>query len=77
MANHAVVKCPLCEGHGHLPRAEMLDRLADPNLSENLTRYSDHLAEEASATVGASSDFQKEVHTWNPQMPIWRRSPKE
>jgi hypothetical protein len=55
----------------------MLDRLADPNLSENLTRYSGHLAEEASATVGASSDFQKEVHTWNPQMPIWRRSPKE
>jgi hypothetical protein len=22
-------------------------------------------------------DFQKEAHSWNPQLPIWRRSPKE
>jgi hypothetical protein len=31
-------------------------------------------------TVGATQvgrDFQKEVHTWNPCVPMWRRSPKE
>jgi hypothetical protein len=22
-------------------------------------------------------DFQKEVHSWNPCVPMWRRSPKE
>jgi hypothetical protein len=24
-----------------------------------------------------SRDFFKDVHTWNPKLPIWRRSPKE
>ncbi|MGB8012260.1 MAG: hypothetical protein WCF68_11635 [Terriglobales bacterium] len=22
-------------------------------------------------------NFEKEVHTWNPTLPMWRRSPKE
>jgi hypothetical protein len=33
------------------------------------------------ATIGAaqvkSADFNKEVHHWNPNVPVWRRSPKE
>jgi hypothetical protein len=32
------------------------------------------------STVGATqsgSDFQKDVHSWNPCVPMWRRSPKE
>jgi hypothetical protein len=32
------------------------------------------------ASVGATqsgTDFQKDVHSWNPCVPMWRRSPKE
>jgi hypothetical protein len=32
------------------------------------------------SSVGATQtgrDFQKEVHSWNPCVPMWRRSPKE
>jgi hypothetical protein len=34
-------------------------------------------AEQQAVGVGAGADFQKQVHSWNPQLPIWRRSPKE
>jgi hypothetical protein len=32
------------------------------------------------STVGATQagrDFQKDVHSWNPCVPMWKRSPKE
>jgi hypothetical protein len=29
------------------------------------------------ATVREKRDFQKDVHNWNPQVPMWNRSPKE
>jgi hypothetical protein len=32
------------------------------------------------AAVGATQsgrDFQKDVHSWNPCVPMWKRSPKE
>jgi len=36
---------------------------------------------EKSDAVGAPAspkrDFQKDVHHWNPQVPMWTRSPKE
>jgi ribonucleoside-diphosphate reductase subunit M1 len=35
-------------------------------------------AELAAAGAGSNvRNFEKEVHSWNPQLPIWRRSPKE
>jgi hypothetical protein len=58
-------------------RRQMLERLSDQNLADNLAHYREGIAEEVTAIAGAQSDFQKEVHSWNPQMPMWRRSPKE
>jgi hypothetical protein len=29
------------------------------------------------ATVHKARNFRKEVHCWNPTLPMWRRSPKE
>jgi uncharacterized protein YfbU (UPF0304 family) len=29
------------------------------------------------AAVRERRDFQKDVHNWNPQVPMWNRSPKE
>lgn len=75
MAND--VKCPLCEGHGQLSRPEMVGRLSDEELSQKLEEYLARLAENGEVLAGATRDFQRDVHTWNPQLPMWRRSPKE
>ncbi|MGA2355496.1 MAG: hypothetical protein ABSG02_13455 [Terriglobales bacterium] len=29
------------------------------------------------ADAGDARNFEKEVHTWNPTLPMWRRSNKE
>ena len=75
------VKCPLCEGHGELTRAEMAERFASPDLQKRLDkRISEILQSSELAGVGVGAqvrNFEKEVHEWNPQLPIWRRSPKE
>jgi hypothetical protein len=84
--NHDLLKCPLCDGHGEVRRARLLEYARNPRLVNGLE---DCLSAGAEATsdrpelqeVGAGSrtqrDFQKEVHSWNPQLSIWRRSPKE
>lgn len=79
MSDNRVVKCPLCEGHGELGQSEMLARLDDRNLAEKLGQYREGIAEQAAALTGARTErnFQRDVHNWNPQLPMWRRSPKE
>ena len=84
--NHDLLKCPLCEGHGEVRRTRVLEFVQDGTL---LNRLQDSAFAEAEATpdsteleeVGASNrtqrDFQRDVHGWNPQLSIWRRSPKE
>jgi hypothetical protein len=67
-------QCPLCSGHGTLAKEDILTRLGDPAWIE------DQLHQAARQAVGAGNggrDFQKEVHSWNPQLPMWRRSNKE
>ena len=75
----AKVKCPFCEGHGELTRAELAERLTNRELRRHLdARIAEILEGDALAVVGPRvRDFQKEVHSWNPTLPIWRRSPKE
>ena len=75
----AKVKCPLCEGQGELTRADLAERFANQELRRRLdARIAKILDDNALATVGEKvRDFQKEVHSWNPTLPIWRRSPKE
>lgn len=82
MAEDYKVKCPLCEGRGELLRSEIAERFTTPELRKRLdARIAEILegAEVPASTPGTipTRDFEKEVHTWNPQMPMWRRSPKE
>lgn len=78
-----VVKCPFCQGHGELRRTEIIDRLSGADLPKLLEIY---LAEmnkpagndgEAVGNGAKRRDFFQEVHSWNPKLPIWRRSSKE
>lgn len=72
-------KCPLCEGHGELSLSQLTERVTDEHLSEKLHSYLDAHSEEP-VLVGAPSSprtFDKDVHGWNPQLSMWRRSSKE
>ena len=81
MANDEILKCPLCQGHAEVKRSELIALLSDRTLPEKAEKYLAELLhaqnELAGVSVHGPRDFQKDVHTWNPQMPIWRRSPKE
>jgi hypothetical protein len=73
------VKCPLCDGKGELSRSEIADRFTNQELRKRLDARIAEIMEDSTATFAVPKvrDFQKEVHTWNPTLPIWRRSPKE
>lgn len=73
------VKCPLCEGRGELTRAQLAQNMTSGELRKRLdARIAEILdGSELAAAAMPSRNFQKEVHEWNPQLPIWRRSPKE
>jgi hypothetical protein len=83
MVNDDVVKCPLCGGFTHIEHAELLEALKQPRIREQIENYITELlkspVEELSnvSATQAGRDFQKEVHSWNPCVPMWRRSPKE
>ena len=83
MVNDDVVKCPLCGGFTHIENPALVEALKNPRLREQVEKYITELLKspvEELSTVGATqagSDFQKEGHTWNPCVPMWRRSPKE
>jgi len=82
MAENYKVKCPLCEGHGELLRSEIAERFTTPELRKRMDARIAEILECAEVLAGASGvpvirNFEKEVHTWNPQLPMWRRSPKE
>lgn len=74
------VKCPLCEGQGEVLAATIVEQFSNPELRKRLDARIAEIAESSSLVAGATRqgrNFQKEVHTWNPTLPIWRRSPKE
>ena len=82
MAKNEMLTCPLCQGHSQVSRSELIDLLTDRSLGKKIEHYLSELVHAGEAAeVGAQQsqvrDFQKEVHSWNPQLPIWRRSPKE
>lgn len=83
MVNDDVVKCPLCGGFTHIQNPALLKALHTPALREQIENYIMELlkspVEDLSsvAATPASRDFQKDVHTWNPSVPMSRRSPKE
>jgi hypothetical protein len=76
-----VLRCPLCQGHGELRRSELDEFLTDPELRGVIERYLAKVGETAATSAkqkaNGGRDFDKEVHGWNPELPIFRRSPKE
>ncbi len=74
-----LVRCPLCEGQGALSPQAVVDRFVKPDLRQRLDARITEIADICSsqATKSKVRNFQKEVHDWNPALPIWRRSPKE
>jgi hypothetical protein len=85
--NDHVLQCPVCQGHGELKRSEILKLLSDADFKKHLDVYLAELrhptedCEEDTAHLvsveSKSREFGTEVHRWNPQLPIWQRSPKE
>lgn len=81
--NHDPLKCPLCEGHGEIRRARLLELVEQREIQPRIEAYleNDDAAEpelvEAAIGAPARRNFQEDVHSWNPQLPMWRRSPKE
>ena len=74
-----LVRCPLCEGQGAIAPQTVVDRFSNPEFRQRLEARINEIAEICGSGVARAEvlDFQKEVHAWNPALPIWRRSPKE
>ena len=82
MKQEDLLKCPLLQGLDAMHRAELLGLInaSDSSLKEKLEQcLAQHgAAEPEKAAAGwKSADFQKDVHTWDPNTPLWRRSSKE
>ena len=83
MVNDDVVKCLLCGGFTHVESHDLLTALQNTRVREQVEKYIAELLKspvEDLAPVSATQagrDFQKDVHGWNPCVPMWRRSPKE
>ena len=84
MSNHRDrVRCPLCEGHGEVRRSQLTEFFSDLELNSKIDSYLAVVEapveqpELVAATFREKRDFQKDVHNWNPQVPMWNRSPKE
>ena len=78
------MQCPLCAGHGEVRPSRISEFFSDPQLESKLEAYvasasapEENTAEPVAAGASTPRDFQKDVHTWNPTLPMWRRSPKE
>jgi len=81
MENDEFVKCPLCDGHARVRRSELPALLAGNILREKLEENMVGITRPAKGDQGTHrpqpGEFEKEVHNWNPTLPLWRRSPKE
>ena len=82
--NHDLLKCPLCAGQGELRRSDLIERLSNHDLRNGLDAFLSAIIQPeqeaelaAVANTPSKRNFQKDVHSWNPEVPMWRRSPKE
>jgi len=76
MENDESVNCPPCEGLAKVRRSDLLALPAGNNFREELevTRLAER--DQAGRRL-QPGEFGREVHKWNPTLPLWRRSPKE
>lgn len=79
MKDEDLLKCPLLQGLDAMHRAELLGFLNDSNLRAKLEKcLAQHETSEAPCAQPAEPrDFDKRVHSWNPQELVFSRSPKE
>ena len=85
MAKEEVLQGPLCHGHAQVSLSELRDFARSGAFQQTVEKLlaasasTSKILQPVSPTLNESGprDFQKEVHSWNPQLPIWRRSPKE
>ena len=80
MKDEDLLKCPLLQGLDAMHRAQLLGLLNDSGLREKLEKcLSQHEGSEAPecAQPAGPRDFDKRVHSWNPQELVFGRSPKE
>jgi hypothetical protein len=81
--NRDHLKCPLCNGQGEVRRSQLIEFFSDPELKSKIDAYLTFVAppqegpELVCAMAREPRNFQKDVHSWNPQLPMWQRSPKE
>ena len=78
------MKCPVCDGQGEVWRYQLMQLFTDPELKAKVEALlaKTNAGEEDTAEVACAGsteprNFQKDVHNWNPRLPMWRRSPKE
>ena len=77
MTSQDLHKCPFCLGQGEMRRSELIERLGQAELRQEIESCLGEAAKLAPAASKGPRDFEREVHHWNPEMPMWRRSPKE
>jgi hypothetical protein len=84
MSNEELVKCPVCGILTRIDKPELRAALNDPKIRQQIEEYVAGLVQSVPAelaSVGVTQpearDFQKDVHNWNPTVPMWLRSPKE
>lgn len=84
MLKEELVKCPVCGICTRIDKPELLAALNDPEIRQKIENYVAQLlpaapAELVGVTTGPAEgrSFQKDVHDWNPAVPMWQRSPKE
>ncbi len=83
MKHEDLLKCPLIRGLDPMRRAEVINLLNDSKLGVQLEQCVARLcqpedsAKEAAVAKTGPADFEHDVHTWNSEVPIWRRSSKE
>lgn len=84
MLKDELVKCPVCGVFTRIDKPELAVALSDPKIRQQIENFVAQLvpsapAELVSVTAGPAAvrNFNKDVHEWNPAVPMWQRSPKE
>ena len=86
MNDQDLLRCPLLQGLDQMHRAQLIGLLNDSGVREKLEHcLAEHISAADSSGQAAAActhekqpgDFEKQVHSWNPQHSPWNRSPKE
>jgi len=77
MDDKDLLKCPLLQGLDAMHRAELLGLINDSGLRQKLEACLTQHVESKTPCASDERNFEKDVHSWNPQKLVFSRSPKE